>query len=220
MRTYLIGCLTMLLSINLFAQNKSTSIDLSKSAKEKRLQVFNRTATPLSDGTREGVRLSEKENDGVAWLDEINFANGTIELDIRGNDVLQGSFVGVAFHGVDAKQLEAVYFRPFNFRASDPLRKSHAVQYVCHPAYPWDRLRKEFAGHYEKAVDPAPNPTEWFHVKIVVAEPTIRVYLNSQSAPCLTVKKLGTQKTGKLGLWVGNGSGGDFANLTVVPTQE
>ncbi len=219
MKTHLTICLVGLISISSFAQSKVTSVDLLRLAETQKLQVFNRVVSSLSEGDRKGVSLSIKENDGVAWLNEMSFSNGIIELDIRGKDIPQGSFVGVAFHGVGEKKLDAIYFRPFNFRASDPIRKIHAVQYVSHPEYPWQRLRKEFDGQYEKAVDPAPNPNEWFHVKIVVEYPQITVYTDRQVTPCLTVKKLSTQKTGKLGLWVGNGSGGDFANLTVSPTS-
>ena len=60
--------------------------------------------------------------------------------DIRGKDVMQQSFVGVAFHGVNNETLDAVYFRPFNFRSDDPVRKVHAVQYISHPNYPWHRI--------------------------------------------------------------------------------
>ncbi len=220
MKTYLIFCLTILTSANLFAQSKVISVDLVKLAKTQKLQVFNRVATPFSEAGKEGIRLSEKENDGVAWIDELNFSNGIIEFDVRGKDILQKSFVGVAFHGIDEKKLEVVYFRPFNFLTSDPIRKIHAVQYAYHPDYPWQRLRKEFDGQYEKAVDPAPNPNEWFHVKIVIDYPQVTVYADNQANPCLTVKKLSTQKAGKLGFWVGNNSGGDFANLTISPADE
>jgi len=41
--------------------------------------------------------------------------------------------VGIAFHGSDNKTLDAIYFRPFNFQSTDPVRKIHAVQYVSHP---------------------------------------------------------------------------------------
>ncbi|PYR01223.1 MAG: hypothetical protein DMF97_08120, partial [Acidobacteria bacterium] len=63
---------------------------------------FNRGASRLVDGARKGVRLSEGPGEGVAFLPGIEFANGTIEFDVRGRDVAQQSFVGVAFHGVDA----------------------------------------------------------------------------------------------------------------------
>jgi hypothetical protein len=42
------------------------------------------------------------------------FTEGTIEFDARGRDVLQKSFIGVAFHGEDNDTYETVYFRPLD----------------------------------------------------------------------------------------------------------
>ena len=42
----------------------------------------------------------------------------------------------MVFRGVDAETHASVYFRPFNFRAADPDRHKHAVQYVSHPQWP------------------------------------------------------------------------------------
>ena len=84
MKAYLTICLVALISINSFAQSKVVSIDLLELVKAQKLQVFNRVATPLSDGDKKGVSLSAKENDGVAWIDDVIFSNGVIELDIRG----------------------------------------------------------------------------------------------------------------------------------------
>jgi len=97
----------------------------------------------FKDGTKTGLRLSEGADNGVAYLQGIELGNGTIELDIRGKDVQQQSFVGVAFHGVDDTTYDAVYFRPFNFRTDDQARRKRAVQYVSHPTYPWQKLRAE-----------------------------------------------------------------------------
>src|ERR1700722_18765388 len=74
--------------------------------------------------------LSAAEGDGVAWINNLELTNGAIEVDIKGKDTFQLSFVGIAFHGVDDSTFEAVYFRPFNFHSPDPVRKTHAVQYV------------------------------------------------------------------------------------------
>ena len=109
-------------------QMKLIEPDLAKLGEGKGLKVFNRSVSSLSDGARKGLRLSEAPGAGVAYLEGIEFPNGLIELDIRGKDVQQQSFVGVAFHGVDGKTYDAIYFRPFNFRAEDPVRRSHAVQ--------------------------------------------------------------------------------------------
>jgi len=43
------------------------------------------------------------------------------------------------------------------------------------------------------------------------------VYVEHAATPSLAVNTLAGRKTGLVGLWVGNGSGGDFANLTIAP---
>jgi hypothetical protein len=180
-------------------------------------KVSNRQVQPLADGSRHGLRLDAREGDGVAWWPDVQFGNGTIELDIRGKDVLQQSFVGVAFHGVDEKTFDAVYFRPFNFRSDDAARRSHAVQYVSHPTYTWDRLRADREGQFEHAIAPAPEPNSWFHARVVVTFPSVRVFVNDITAPVLDIRQLSDRKAGWVGVWAGNGSDGAFANLVVTP---
>ena len=180
------------------------------------LEVFNRTATRLIDGTRTGIHLSESADNGVAYPQGIELGNGTIELDVRGKDVPQQSFVGVAFHGVDGTTYDAIYFRPFNFKTDDPVRHAHAVQYVSQPTYPWQKLRAEQPGKYEQPVSPAPDPNGWFHVRVVVAAPQVKVFVNEAKEPSLVVTQLSDRRKGRVGLWVGNNSAGDFANLKIV----
>jgi len=181
------------------------------------LRVFNRTVGGLTDGARKGVRLTEGAGEGVAYVQGVEFANGTIELDVRGKDVQQQSFLGVAFHGLDSTTYDAIYFRPFNFRAADSTRHAHAVQYIAHPTYTWQKLRDERPGVYEKAVSPAPDPNGWFHARVVVADSQVSVWVGDATAPSLVVTELSHRGHGMVGLWVGNGSGGDFANLRIVP---
>ena len=202
----------------LAAQKPAAQPDLAALAASNRLTVFNRTASSLTDGSMKGVRLSEKEGDGVAYLPGIEFADGTIEFDVRGKDVPQQSFVGVAFHGVDGTTYDAVYFRPFNFKTDDQARRIRAVQYVSHPANPWQKLRTEQPGQYEKAVNPVPDPNGWFHVRVVVASPKVSVFVGDGKEPSLVVNQLSSRKKGLIGLWVGNTSGGDFANLRLSPS--
>jgi hypothetical protein len=196
-------------------QSKPVKYDLYDLSKNGKLQVFNRKLTSITDKEQKDVRFSESEGDGVAWLDNVNFTNGIVELDIKGKDVLQQSFVGVAFHGRDEKTLDAIYFCPFNFQSSDPVRRIHAVQYVSHPDFPWNKLREDQNGKYEKAIPSAPNPNEWFHAKIIVDYPHISVYVNNSIEPCLSIDQLNDRQSGRIGLWVGNNSGGDFANLII-----
>ena len=199
------------------AQTRTIEPDLAALSEGQKLKVFNRSVSSFIDGARKGIRLSENQGDGVAYLQAIEFANGTIELDIKGKDVQQQSFVGVAFHGVDGTTYDAIYFRPFNFKAEDPARRIRAVQYISHPTYTWQKLRAEHPGKYEKAVDPVPDPNAWFHARVVVASPKVSVYVGESKEPCLVVDQLSDRKKGLIGLWVGNTSSGDFANLKIIP---
>ena len=204
-------------TVRIAGQTKALEHDLAALADGKRLNVFNRTVSTFSDGSRKGVRFNEVPGDGVAFVQGVQFANGTIEIDLKGKDVQQQSFLGVAFHGVDATTYDGIYFRPFNFKTEDQARRIRAVQYISHPAHPWDKLRTEKPGQYEKAVSPVPDPNGWFHARVVVASPKVSVFVNDAKTPCLVIDQLSDLGKGLVGLWVGNNSGGDFANLKVVP---
>jgi hypothetical protein len=199
------------------AQAKTITPDLGALAERNSLKLFKRGASPLVEGARKGLRLSAAPGEGVAFLPQIELSNGTIEIDVRGKDVAQQSFVGVAFHGVDDAAYDAIYFRPFNFKAADAVGRSHAVQYHSLPVYTWQKLRNDQPGKYEQAVNPVPNPNEWFRARIVIANPKATVFVGDAKDPCLAVDLLNDRKNGLVGLWVGNNSGGDFANLTIIP---
>jgi hypothetical protein len=173
--------------------------------------------SPLTEGSRKGLQVDEREGDGLVWWPQVTMGDGTIEFDVRGKDVMQKSFVGVAFRGQDAQTFEAIYFRPFNFRSNDPGRRSHAVQYISHPSYPWDKLRSERPNQFEHELPAAPDPNEWFHARVEIKGTSVRVFVNDQKDPCLDVKGLSNRKSGWVGVWVGNGSGGSFANVRTVP---
>jgi hypothetical protein len=164
------------------------------------------------------LHVQSKTDDTVIPLDGIEFTNGVIEFDVLGqNGLPQSNFLGVAFRVVDAKIHDAVYFRPFSFRAEDPERKARAVQYISHPQHRWQVLRQDKPVRYEKPVAPAPDGDGWFHVRIVVEEPKVRVYVNDGKEPSLVVEELSDRKGGGVGLWVGPGQGGYVANLKITP---
>jgi hypothetical protein len=176
-------------------------------------RVVNRS---LSLDARAGsIHLNEADGDGIAWIKGRSIKAGTIELDIKGKDAFQQSFVGFAFHGLNDSTYEAIYFRPFNFHSPDPARKAHAVQYIANPSYDWARLRAEFPGKYEQPIAAAPDPNAWFHAKIVVTAEKISVFVNGDKDPCLVVTPLVHTAGQQLGYWVGNGSAGDWKGLRV-----
>lgn len=94
---------------------------------------------------------------------------------------------------------DAVYFRPFNFKHEDTLRRKWSVQYLSMPDYDYDRLRKESPLVYENAVTPVPNSDDWFHANIVVTKDSIIVYVNYSATASLKVELLNNRSNGKIG---------------------
>ncbi len=171
------------------------------------------------DGAYRGVRVSAALRFDVVWIDGITFTTGTIELDVRGEDVQRQSFLGLAFSGVNDSTYESVYLRPFNFRATDPLRRIHAIQYESMPTHPWSRLRSEFPEVYENPTDPAPDPNAWIRLRLLVEATRVQIFVGEGAEPDLIVDRINASPEGRVGLWVGNFSGGDFANLRLIPAR-
>ena len=191
--TFTVFSILVMLSVANGQQKKP--FDLQKLLKENKLVAY-KAVTPITDGTRSGVSGS-----GIVWLKDVSFSNGTIEVDLRGKDVPQRSFLGIAFHGVDTTTYDVIYFRPFNFRSTDSVKKIHAVQYISHPMYTWKKLREEHPGQYEKGITPPPLATDWFHARIEVNNGEVSVFVDQAATPSLKVKTLNTRKDGLIGLW-------------------
>ena len=207
----IVACIT-LLSMDCVAQQQTLKPDLSKTTN---FSVINRQITVLNEQGKNAVHLDAKPGDGVAWINNITFEKGIIEFDVKGKNVLQQSFVGIAFHGLNDSTFDAIYFRPFNFQSPDVSRKNHSVQYVSLPQFDWSALREKYPGKYEHSLLKALNPEGWFHAKVVVDATNIAVYVNDDKEPSLVVKPISNHTTGKIGFWVGNNSDGDFSNLTI-----
>jgi hypothetical protein len=211
-----ICCKLIFISVLLASQLNAQTVQnysLPSLLSENKLEITNGVRFIKStDEGKDAITIDVLEQ--VAWLKGVNFSNGEIELDLKGKDALQNSFLGVAFHGLNDTTYDAIYFRPFNFQATDSVRHIHAVQYISRPDYPWERLRKEQNAKYEKAIIPAPDPNAWFHARIVVNNGRVKVYVNNASTPSLEVDKLNKQKNGKIGVWL-NGNFASFANLKV-----
>ncbi len=199
--------LTLLAGASLTAL--AQSYDLPKMLADNKLVVYHYDHVFPTDAGKRAISSNR-----IVWLKDVSFSEGTIEVDLKGHDVLQRSFLGIAFHGVDTITYDAIYFRPFNFRSTDPVRKIHAVQYIAQPDYPWEVTREKMNGVYEKAVNPAPEANAWFHAKIVVKGKQVTVYVNGSDTPSLTVTKLNDRTNGLIGLW-NTGINGEFANLVI-----
>ncbi len=210
-----IGVLTYCLLYIILNSTAQTQVIKPDIADASHFKVVNRTISISSGKTQKVViHLDAKPGDGVAWINDIQFGRGIIEFDAKGKNVLQQSFIGFAFHGVNDSTFDAVYFRPFNFMSPDTARKSHSVQYISLPQYDWSVLREQFPGKYEHNLTSIVDPESWFHVRIMV-DTAITVYVNNDQQPSLIVKPISERTTGGIGFWVGNNSDGDFANLII-----
>jgi hypothetical protein len=178
---------------------------------------------------RKAVHLTQaadaRGEDTLAILAGQEFQDGTIEVDLAGAPAAGAAeaargFIGVAFRvQPEASKFELFYLRPTNGRAEDQLRRNHSTQYVSFPDWPWHRTRKETPGLYESYADL--EPAVWTKVRIVVNGTKARLFVHAAEQPCLIVNdlKLGLAK-GAIGLWVGPGTNGYFANLRVTPRSE
>jgi hypothetical protein len=180
------------------------------------LTAINREAMAITQGEETYYQLYEGQGEGLVWLPIKDFENGTIEIEMRGKNLFQRSFIGIAFHGVNDSIYDAVYCRPFNFLATDSVRHIHAIQYISHPVFTWKKLRETRNAQFEKQIINPPYPNGWFTMRLVIEGNTIKAYINQDKNPALVVEKLSTIKKGKLGIFVADGSGGDFKSIKIV----
>jgi hypothetical protein len=207
-KTFIFGC--CFLNLACYAQ-RTASYNLAELLSNGGMkQDTANHAHILNDPTHKGAITTKN----ILWLKNFAFGEGRIDIDLRGKDVFLQSFLGIAFHGTDSAHYELVYFRPFNFRHADSLRRKWSVQYMVVPDYLFDKLRKEHPLVYENAVTPVPKADQWFHASIVVRGDLISVFVNHSETASLKVKKLPSAISGMIGLWDDELTG-DFANLEI-----
>jgi len=219
MKTLPLLLATTLIFLNFSVFSQSSFIDLHTAVKDGNIRVFNRELTLLKEKSYPGIRLSKELGEGVAWLKDIEFSNGILEFDVRGEDIQQHSFVGIDFHGQNDSTFDAIYLRPFQFKATDEILRNRSIQYISLPHFTWQVLRQQSTGKYEHSIEPTPDPNSWVKVRIVVSNPTISVYINNNKAPSLIIEKATQTSSGLVGFYVADTSGGDFANLTITKSN-
>jgi len=204
----------LLLPIVFFGQKKN-KIELAPLYKMGELKAVDRDLKIASQDGVDYIQVSENKKEGIVWLPLKDFESGTIEIEMRGNDVLQRSFIGVIFHGLNDSTFDAIYCRPFNFFAKDSVRRIHAIQYISHPDFTWKKLRDERNAIFEKEIINPPDPNDWFTMKLVIDKTTVKAFINHSEKPSLIVEKLNNRSTGQMGLFTGDGSGGDFKTIKI-----
>ena len=194
---------------------------------EKGLELINVKADVVEHDGKNGIQITKVEgeiNGGtLVIIPEINFKNGTIEIELTGEPAAGAApqmrgFVGVAFHvdPSDYSSYKCFYLRPTNGRENNQLQRNHSTQYVSHPEYPWFRLRKENPGLYESYVDLVPG--EWTKMKIEVSGKSAKLFLHDAEQPCLIVNDLKHGEIeGKIALWLHSSTLARYRNLVLTP---
>lgn len=90
----------ILISNVIFAQGQKL-LNLWELQNLGQLQIVNRESRVIQEEGIRFIRLSENKGEGLIWLPIEGLKNGIVEVEMRGKDVLQRSFVGIAFHGLN-----------------------------------------------------------------------------------------------------------------------
>ena len=207
----------LLVSLASQAQHE-VKLDLAELFSKGKLSSGRRTISIEEERARRYLKfVGNSLEEGVIWLPVKDFSKGKIELVARGMNVLQGSFVGVAFHAVNDSTYDYVYCRPFNFRTTDSLRNIHMIQYVHRPKFDWPYLRKNHNGQYEKGIADPPEIDGWFKMTLIIDEMSVKAYINDQLVPSLVVDKLNKNSSGKIGI---SGTGADVDWIRILYQQD
>jgi hypothetical protein len=203
------------------------------------VRPHNVTVTPVTHAGRRGVRVTapadaprpveglpverQAQVEQLAVIAGTDFTDGVIEAEVAGAPgagAASGArgFVGIAFRvRPDLATYDAFYLRPTNGRADDQERRNHSAQYISHPAWTWDRFRRETPGRYESYVDLVAGA--WTRIRIEVRGDRARLFVHGQAQPTLVVNdlKTGAQGRGAVALWIGTGTVAHFRALRVRP---
>ena len=179
--------------------------------------------TISDEGRRQLEANPQARLEQLALVEGANFSEGVIEVELAGVPAADAGvgargFVGIAFRvQPDMKTYDAFYIRPTNGRAEDQERRNHAAQYISHPDWPWDRLRRETPSKYESYVDLVPD--QWTTLRIEVRGDHARLYVNGAAQPTLIVNdlRMGAGARGAVALWIDPGTVAHFRNLRISP---
>ena len=100
-------------------------------------KLINRTAELTNEEGKIAIRFNEAPDEGYMVLKNTEFANGTVEFDVKEKNIVQQSFVGLLFHGVDEKTYEV--------KLSIIPNCGHVILYCNFPAV-WESMKGFISG--------------------------------------------------------------------------
>lgn len=155
-------------------------------------------------GGKDALQLLGNERT-IVFQPETKFRNGIIEC-----DVAVKNYGGLAFHiSEDGSEAEIVQLRFLNTKKD---RNKKVLTYFLHKHWHtgWRELRKESPGKYD--VETKLVKDKWVHLKLVVQDKKLDVFVDNASEPALSVTRLGKLEEGGVGVF---GEDARFADFTV-----
>jgi len=214
MKKYKMKVALLILFLSTIHSYGQTQINLADTFQNNKMTAVNREISLHGENTG-AIELDARDKDGLGILEDVEFDKGIIEIELLGENNPGKSFIGITFNIQNDSTYEAIYFRPFNFVAEEQIRKDHMVQYIFHPEFTWRKLREEKTGEFEDEISSPPNPDDWFKAIIKLTDQKVEVFINEISEPVLSVQRLTSTKSNKIGIWTGFGSSGRFRNLVL-----
>ena len=165
-------------------------------------------------------KLDEDDTNTYVTVNDLEFHNGTIEIDVCGklrDDAPEHArgFIGIVFRvNEEDSEFESFYIRPTNGKdCDDPIRKQHACQYFSYPGYTFSYFREFGITQYECSLETIAL-NKWSHIKADINNNKAVFYVDGDLAFEVNDLKQGDSK-GKLGMYVDIGTDGYFKNLEV-----
>lgn len=166
-------------------------------------------------------KLEQDDANTYVRLNDIDFHNGIIEVDVCGRLLPDApaharGFIGIVFRANELNsEFESFYVRPTNGRdCTDPIRKVHACQYFSFPGYTFSYFREFGIGGYEAPIDDIALG-EWCHIKAMIEGQNAIFYVNGREVLRVSDLKHGADARGAAGLYVDIGTDGFFKNLSI-----
>jgi hypothetical protein len=194
-----------------------------------RFKVVNARIEWVQHAGRRALKLAplaghehDTDQEMIAILDDTDFRDGVIEVDVSGarragydagNAAAHKGHIGVSFR-VRADTAERFYVRPENAVLDDQLFRNRSIQYEADPAFPFNRLRQDSPGVYESYAPMTPGA--WTRLRIDVSGGKARLYVNGARQPSLIVNDLKNGVGhGKIALWARISTDAYFSNLRI-----
>lgn len=195
---FLFIVITFFLQINCVNDSAETWQDISWS-NPKSWVVYNRQLEVVNRKDRKAIRLVPGENDGCVFLQNFEFQDGVIKVDIANPHLC-----GLIFRVKNGESFEGFMFRQ---------RNRHAIiRYFSPPNLEWNSVLES----NQKVDSVQVAAKDWYRIRLEVYGETASVYVGDTAQPVLVIKELQKGITvGTIGLWSAHDTEMIFKNLHV-----